>query len=262
MSIRYFFSLIIGLFFLVGSMDTFAVIENIEWHNEGGQIFIERASYEQNTFDMPMCNGTRIKTCRLFFVPFTVGAPSPTAGVTIISSPNVTDTQYAAALTAFSGQTLPFSAESGLCIWLYQDAKGMTGVERKNCGPNGIPPTEPVRPSCTVLGGPVTIDFKELQISEVAGKSQSANLNVLCDANASIKVTILGYTSSTGIKLRDDGSLSADVTLRNTAGDVGITEVMSANTLKSIPVTAVLKTNGTLAGGAFSGSAIINIDVL
>lgn len=259
------FNLIMGLTLLTGSMQAYAInSETIEWHNDGGQVFIDKATYTQNTFGVPMCqvNGQKIKTCRLYFTSATQPQLSPSAGVTILSNARMTDTQYAAALTSFTGQKLSLPAEDGLCIFKFFEEQGGGGFERQNCDSGGIKPSERILPTCSVLGGPLLIDFKELNAKDVAGKSLSTNLNILCDANASVKISVIGYTPSTGVTLRSDGSLTANILLRTVSGYLGITESITANSVKSIPVSAELKVNGDLAGGAFSGSAIINIDVI
>ncbi|WP_419792989.1 hypothetical protein ACN09C_05040 [Serratia fonticola] len=77
-----------------------------------------------------------------------------------------------------------------------------------------------------------------------------------------IKVTVSGLSTSTGIMLRSDGSLTADVLVRDQLANVGSLEKMTANLSVAVPISSVLKVNGELAGGAFRGSAIINMDIL
>lgn len=249
--------------FLMYSIDAIgAYNEDIEWINDGGQILITRAQYTQMTFNDPMCiRGQR--HCRLFFTSFYAGAPSsPTEGITISDSRTLTDTQYAADLAGFSGRKLPLPADQGLCIWMYSTSPGSVAYTRWNCDENGgIPPVTPVKPTCSILS-PVTIDFKVLNASAVDGSVKSSNLNILCDGDTTVLVRILGTSPTSEISLREDGSLVAEVLVRNTLGNTGRPEVASANSFLMVPINARLKANGVLAGGPFKGSAIISVDIM
>ncbi|HHR5551453.1 TPA: hypothetical protein ACS614_001537 [Klebsiella aerogenes] len=251
--------------FLMYSVDAGAIggSERIDWYNDAGQIFISKAQYDAPTFNEPMCMGTKVKNCRLFFTSFSVGAPgSPLEGVTILDSASMTDTQYASALAGFSGRKLALPAEGGLCIWMYFKSQGREGFERWNCDPTeGISPIEPVKPTCSILS-PVTIDFKEVNASAVNGSIKNSSLNILCNGNATLHVSIRGTSPNSEVNLRTDGSIIAEVLVRNSSGNVGRTEVASANSILMVPINARLKANGTLSGGPFKGSAIINVDIM
>jgi hypothetical protein len=258
-------SLLPGITLLLLSLPhyTQAAVESIEWHNQNGQIFIDKSTYTQATFNMQMCSMQKLKECRLFFASYTAGAPAVGSGITIASGKSLTDTQYAAALATFTGKLLALSADNGLCIWLY--AKGTDeSLNRQNCGPSGmgIQPIEPVLPSCSAIGGPVEIAYGEIQAKDVPNIKKSNNLMLSCDASVSVKVSINGYTPTTGIKLRTDDSLTAIITIRDQPGNIGSVEKVVAKQVTIVPITSELKTNGNLAGGSFRGSAIISIDIL
>lgn len=260
-------SLLQGITLLLLSLPHYAQaeVESIEWHNQNGQIFIDKSIYTQATFNMQMCNMPKLKDCRLFFASYTAGAPAVGSGITIASGKSLTDAQYAAALATFTGKLLALPADNGLCIWIYTQGSGSnSSLNRQNCGPSGagIQPIEPVVPSCSALGGPVEIAYGEIQAKDVAGLKKSNNLMLTCDASVSVKVSIIGYTPTTGIKLRTDGSLSAIVTVRDQPGNTGSIEKVAAKQVTMVPITSELKTNGNLTGGSFRGSAIINIDIL
>lgn len=260
-------TLLQGLALLLLSLSHYAhaVNEAIEWHNQDGQIFIDKATYIQSTFNTPKCTMQSLKECRIFFTSYTAGSPAVGSGVTIISgkSKAITDTQYAAALVTFTGKLLALSADQGLCIWQYEKGSGSNqSMNRVNCDANGIAPTEPVIPSCSAFGGPVEIAYGEIQANQVPGLKKSNNLMLSCDASVSVKISINGYTPTAGIKLRTDGSLTAIVTVRDQPGNIGSVEKVAAKQLTMVPITSELKTNGNLTGGSFSGSAIINIDIL
>ncbi|MFV8908398.1 hypothetical protein ABQ333_24540 [Serratia fonticola] len=262
-------AVIIGLLLLFLSHPVASAIrEEIVWSNQNGQILIEKATYKQATFNMAMCSTVpRLTECRMFFAPSNGnGQPAAGSGITIASSPSLTDTQYAAALATFNGKLLALPADRGLCIWRYErDRSGANVImEGYNCGSGGtgILPSVPVVPKCSAIGGPVEIAYGDIQASAAPGLKKTADLLVRCDANVTIKVTVSGLSTSTGIMLRSDGSLTADVLVRDQLANVGSLEKMTANLSVAVPISSVLKVNGELAGGAFRGSAIINMDIL
>ncbi|CAI1579804.1 MrpH family fimbial adhesin [Serratia fonticola] len=259
-------AVIIGLLLLFLSHPVASAMrEDIVWSNQNGQILIEKATYKQATFNMAMCSTVpRLTECRLFFTSASVGAPVAGSGVTIASGVSLTDTQYAAALATFSGKLLALPAEQGLCIWRYErDRSGANVLMHKyNCESGGILPSQPVVPKCSAIGGPVEIAYGDIQASAAPGLKKTADLLVRCDANVTIKVTVSGLSTSTGIRLRSDGSLTADVLVRDQLANIGSLEKMTANLSVAVPISSVLKVNGELAGGAFRGSAIINMDIL
>ncbi|MGF6192858.1 hypothetical protein [Serratia sp. 2723] len=260
-------AVIIGLLLLFLSHPAFALGENedVVWSNQNGQILIEKASYKQATFNHGMCSVPRLKECRLFFASYTQGSPPVGSGTTIVTGAQVTDTQYAAALNSFSGRLLTLPADKGLCIWKYEaDRGGNTALTRQNCGPGGtgIVPSVPVIPKCSAIGGPVEIAYGDIEADAAPGLKKTENLLVRCDADVTIKVTVSGLSTATGIRLRTDGSLTADLFVRDQPANVGSLERMTANLSVAVPISSVLKVNGELAGGVFHGSAIINMDIL
>ncbi len=122
-------------------------------------------------------------------------------------------------------------------------------------------PQPPPGPACSLVGTSVDISYGDIQAASVPGLKKSSDLYVKCTASATVKVTLVGYTSS-GIKLRTDGSLTADVLVRDQPANIGSLEKIAANQTMAVPISSVLKVNGTLAGGAFRGSAVINVDIL
>ncbi|MGL5425119.1 MrpH family fimbial adhesin [Serratia fonticola] len=126
---------------------------------------------------------------------------------------------------------------------------------------NGWKPQPPPGPACSLVGNSVDISYGDIQATSVPGLKKSSNLYVKCSASATVKVTLIGYTSS-GIKLRTDGSLTADVLVRDQPANVGTLEKIAANQTMAVPISSLLKVNGNLAGGAFRGSAVINVDIL
>lgn len=126
---------------------------------------------------------------------------------------------------------------------------------------DGWQPQPPPGPACSLIGSSVDISYGDIQADSVPGLKKSSDLYVKCTASATVKVTVIGYTSS-GIKLRTDGSLTADVLVRDQPANVGTLEKIAANQTMAVPISSVLKVNGNLAGGAFRGSAVINVDIL
>ncbi|CAM4236134.1 MrpH family fimbial adhesin [Serratia silvae] len=127
---------------------------------------------------------------------------------------------------------------------------------------DGWKPQPPPGPSCSLVGSSVDISYGDIQANSVPGLKKSSDLYVRCTSSATVKVTLIGYTASTGVKLRTDGSLAAEVFVRDQPANVGSLEKIAANQTMAVPISSVLKVNGTLAGGAFRGSAVINVDIL
>ncbi|HGM5492524.1 TPA: hypothetical protein ACKP1B_004223 [Serratia fonticola] len=126
---------------------------------------------------------------------------------------------------------------------------------------NGWKPQPPPGPACSLVGSSVNISYGDLKLSEVAGYKKSAPLYVNCNAKQTVKVTLIGYLDSSGIKLRPDGSLTAKVLIREQAGNVGSVENVPAMQTITVPITSELKVNGNLAGGDFRGSSVINMEI-
>lgn len=127
---------------------------------------------------------------------------------------------------------------------------------------DGWKPQPPPGPACSLIGTSVDISYGDIQAASVPGLKKSSDLYVKCTASATVKVTVIGYTTTTGIKLRMDGSLAADLFVRDQPANVGTLENIAANQTMAVPIASVLKVNGNLAGGAFRGSAVINVDIL
>lgn len=247
---------------LLLSAPALAAREEILWQNQNGQVLIEKATYTQATFNMPMCMMSGLRECRLFFVSYAVGAPAVGSGVTIASGTKLTDAQYAAALPTFNGKLLALPADQGLCIWKYEKGSGSNvSMDRYNCDSGGILPSEPVLPKCSAIGGPVEINYGDIQAKDVPGLKKTSNLTLWCDTNVTVKVSLLGYTASSGIKLRTDGSLVADVSIRDQPANIGSLEWVSASQPVFVPISSILKVSGDLVGGEFSGSATINMEI-
>ena len=126
---------------------------------------------------------------------------------------------------------------------------------------NGWKPQPPPGPSCSLLGNSVDISYGDVESTPAQGLEKSSTLSIRCTSDATVKVSLRGFSTSTGIRLRADGSLAAELFVRDKAGSDGTTETLIANVWKEVPISSVLKVNGNLAGGAFSGSAIINVDI-
>jgi hypothetical protein len=135
-------------------------------------------------------------------------------------------------------------------------------VEYSSGTGDGWKPQPPPGPACSLLGSSVDINYGDIQANSVPGLKKSSELYVHCNSRATVKVTVIGYTASSGIKLRTDGSLVADVFVRDQPANIGSLETIGANQLIAVPISSVLKVNGNLAEGAFRGSAVINVDIL
>jgi hypothetical protein len=145
----------------------------------------------------------------------------------------------------------PAPCSSGVCISGEWNAGNSTG--------DGWKPQPPPKPSCSANN--VTIDYRTLSYSAVQGAKASSFLYITCTDAAVVKVSTSGYIPSTGLKLNSDGSLLADLFINDVAGPSGTLVNVYGGAVAQVPVSSVLKVNGTLTGGDFNGSAVITVEV-
>jgi hypothetical protein len=81
-----------------------------------------------------------------------------------------------------------------------------------------------------------------------AGTTVNFYALLLCTSRATVKVTVIGYTAFSGIKLRTDGSLVADVFVRDQPANIGSLATIGVNQTMAVTLSSVLKVNGNLAG--------------
>ncbi|WP_162762187.1 adhesin [Providencia rettgeri] len=119
----------------------------------------------------------------------------------------------------------------------------------------GIAP-QPVG-SCSIIEDSIDIDYKEINESNLNNATKEAVVNLACDKATSVRVVAYGLSNGR-VPLRNDGSLSAELYVNDVLGTTGAT-VDTVGSGVNVPITikSILKTNGTVNAGEFSGAGTI-----
>jgi hypothetical protein len=111
--------------------------------------------------------------------------------------------------------------------------------------------------TCDFDQNDITLEHGTLTRSELEGHSASAEVNISCTSEKTIQVYIY---SADGVELRGDGSLFSELYINDSAlSDSGFT--LEVQDTISVNVKSVLRTNGTVAAGDFSGSTVMLITI-
>ena len=123
------------------------------------------------------------------------------------------------------------------------------------------PPPKPTPPtSCSFMENTLELNFGPLQMDEVSGREKSAPITLLCTGNANTKITIKA-DSGNKVMLDRNANFYASLWVNKRDASNGIVVDAFQNIPKQVDVSATLA--GTaLNAGAFSGSAVIRVDVL
>lgn len=111
--------------------------------------------------------------------------------------------------------------------------------------------------SCDFVQDSITLDHGTLQKTELEGHEVSSTVNISCTSSKTLQVYIY---SADNVQLRDDGSLYSELYLNNNIlGINGFT--LDVTDEANVSVKSVLRTNGTVAAGEFSGSTVMLISM-
>lgn len=111
--------------------------------------------------------------------------------------------------------------------------------------------------SCDFDVPSVTIDHGTLSKSEIEGHTASSSVTISCTSPKTVKLYI---QTGDDLDLREDGSIYSKLYINNNSlGTDGLSVDVESQT--SVDVSSVLYTNGTVAAGEFSGSAVMVITI-
>jgi len=111
--------------------------------------------------------------------------------------------------------------------------------------------------SCDFALPTITLDHGLLTRAELDGHEVSENVTINCTTPQALKLYIY---AANNLRLRSDGSLSSQLYLNDTnLGTDGLLMTVKSESLVNIK--SVLKTNGTVAAGEFSGSTVLLITI-
>ena len=124
-----------------------------------------------------------------------------------------------------------------------------------NCS---VIPRPNTTPTLCDISGNTTIDHRTLSGTALNGAQASTQLNIKCNASASVSVRAT-RTNSYGVSLRSDDSLYSVVTINNQDATNGINMSVTGNLDSPLSITSTLVTRGAVAPGPFSGSTVITV---
>ncbi len=110
--------------------------------------------------------------------------------------------------------------------------------------------------ACKVLEDSLLIDYKELYANELDDASRSVDVNITCNLDVEVNVYAAGADADE-VVLRSDKSLLANLYLNDQPAPKGIAVTVTKNDKATISLKSILKTNGKVEPGAFSGSGYL-----
>ncbi len=152
------------------------------------------------------------------------------------------------------------------CIYLFtsSDINGGLNMFGNSCsGSITPPPIEPPLPplSCAVKGN-IDLAHGILNQDNVNGNTKSVYAQVSCNREATVKITALANDGGDVVTLRADGSLKTKLQVNNIAGATGATVRVPGSNGTSVIFSSTLSSNGNVAAGDFSASAVAVVAIL
>ena len=103
----------------------------------------------------------------------------------------------------------------------------------------------------------MNLNHGTLTRQELEGHEVSETVSISCTTSQTLKLFIY---SADNVQLRDDGSLYSELYMNgNVLGTAGFT--LDVAEQENVTVKSVLRTNGSVAAGEFSGSTVMLITV-
>lgn len=148
------------------------------------------------------------------------------------------------------------------CVGLFyqEESSGVAKSGRLLPGSScGIAP--PPVGACQIIDGSVNLDYGEINENELNNARRSKNIYITCNKDMSVKVIATGMVSDR-IPLRSDNSLYANLYLGTLnggeyPGEDGAIVFVPKGRATSVSVSSVLRTNGRVEAGFFSGSGAL-----
>ncbi|HFF8948037.1 hypothetical protein V6301_07930 [Serratia marcescens] len=116
--------------------------------------------------------------------------------------------------------------------------------------------------SCSISNETIVLQHPTLNASELMGNVKESSVNVTCTRSASVKLAMTGLKNNSQLSLSNTGSLYSTLRLNGTLAATGIRLNNVSTGGKQVTISSVLGTNGVVAGGAYSGSAVLVLSVL
>lgn len=137
--------------------------------------------------------------------------------------------------------------------------KGVRVVPGSSCV--DLVPGPPV--NACYMDGPIVLDHGSVPENRLSDSTISQNINVRCLERSLVLVSLITGNGDGDIKLNPQGSLISTVSVNGKTGSSGdVVSVPGGAGGVNVEFKSTLKTNGTVGGGVFSGSATALLSVL
>ncbi|GLX63919.1 hypothetical protein KMU_19600 [Proteus vulgaris] len=110
--------------------------------------------------------------------------------------------------------------------------------------------------ACQIIDGSVNLDYGEINENELNNARRAKSIYITCNKDMSVKVIATGMVSDR-IPLRSDNSLYANLYLNNYSGEDGAIIYVPKGRATPVEVSSILRTNGRVDAGFFSGSGAL-----
>lgn len=110
--------------------------------------------------------------------------------------------------------------------------------------------------ACQIIDGSVNLDYGEINENELNNARRAKSIYITCNKDMSVKVIAIGMVSDR-IPLRSDNSLYANLYLNNYSGEDGAIIYVPKGRATPVEVSSILRTNGRVDAGFFSGSGAL-----
>lgn len=107
-----------------------------------------------------------------------------------------------------------------------------------------------------IIDGSVNLDYGEINENELNNARRAKSIYITCNKDMSVKVIATGMVSDR-IPLRSDNSLYANLYLNNYSGEDGAIIYVPKGRATPVEVSSILRTNGRVDAGFFSGSGAL-----
>lgn len=110
--------------------------------------------------------------------------------------------------------------------------------------------------ACQIIDGSVNLDYGEINENELNNARRAKSIYITCNKDMSVKVIATGMVSDR-IPLRSDNSLYANLYLNNYSGEDGAIIYVPKGRATPVEVSSILRINGRVDAGFFSGSGAL-----
>lgn len=122
------------------------------------------------------------------------------------------------------------------------------------------PPVQAV--NCQLYQQSITLQHPTLKASELNGNRKEANISLSCSRSSSVNLVMTGLNGAGQLALTGNGRLYSALTLNNVSAQKGITLNNVGNGGVNVSLASVLVSDGTVAAGQYSASAVLKMTIL